>query len=159
VPDGRALSSPLNGRKGGTPKIGPKGYPGPKRATRARLAAVQKHAEFTAEVVVEQMARGALYDPGDFVDEDGNYKPLHKLTEAQRQCIASVEVVLKNVAAGDGIVDRVLRYKFVDRAKYVEMGARHHALLVDRVDATLNVTAIGARLDAARLKAAKRSTP
>ena len=127
----------------------------PQQATRLRAAAVQKHAELTAEAVVEQIARGALYDPGDFVDAAGNYKPVHELTEAQRQCIASVEVILKNAAAGDGVVDRVLRYKFVDRAKFVDMAAKLHGLLVSRIDATVNVEAIGARLDAARLRAAK----
>jgi hypothetical protein len=120
-----------------------------------RAAFIQQHAELTAEATVEQIARGALYDPGAFFDTHGDLVPLHKLTEAQRQSIAGFEVVMKNAVAGDGKVDRVLKYKLVDRAKYVEMAAKLHGLQITRIDATMNVQETGQRLDAARLRAAK----
>ena len=122
--------------------------------TRLRAAAVQKHAELSAEATIEQIARSALFDPRDFSDAQGNYKPLHELTEAQAQCIASVEVVLKNAAAADGFVDRVLRLKFVDRLKALELAAKYHGLLLTRIEATMEVQEIGRRLDAGRLRAA-----
>ena len=46
----------------------------------------------------------------------------------------------------------MLKVRLVDRAKYVEMAARYHSLLVERVEVTETV---GARLDAAR-EAARR---
>ena len=102
MPDKRAISSPINGRLGGKPK-------GVKHlATRVRAEMVQTHAELDAQTVIEQMARGALYDPGAFLDAAGNFKPLSELTEAQRQCIAGIEFVMKNATAGDGQIDRVL---------------------------------------------------
>jgi hypothetical protein len=152
MPDQRARTSRINGRKGGKPKGA---GTGPYAPTRLRAALIQQHAELTAEATIEQMARGALFDPGDFFDKKGNLIPLHKLTEAQRQCIAGFEVVMKNAAAGDNKVDRVLKYKLVSRAHFVEMAAKLHNLLVTRIDANVNVQETGRRLDEARLRAAK----
>jgi len=154
MPDRRALTSPQNGRLGGKPKGRGRG---PLIHTRARAAAIQTHAELDAQTVIEQMARGALYDPGAFLDANGNFKPLSELTEAQRQCIAGIEFVMKNATAGDGQIDRVLKLKLVSREKFVEMAARYHSLLVDRVDATLQVQGVGQKLDQARLRAAQAS--
>jgi len=154
-PDRRAQTSRANGRKGGKPP----GPTGPQLATRLRAALIQQHAELDALATVEQIARGALYDPGVFFDDQGDLVPLRQLTEAQRQCIAGVEVVMKNAAAGDNKVDRVLKYKFVDRAKNVEMAAKLFGLLVTKIDATMNVQGVGQKLDAARLRAAKGRTP
>lgn len=193
-PDGRARTSAANGRKGG----GPKGARGPQAATRAKLAAIQRSAELDAETVIEQMARGALYDVGrlhyseagqELYDADGpllrdpvtrlpvhdttgqvvhewrkgdvkrswsagDLKPLHELDEADRAMIAGFEVVMKNATAGDGVIDRVLKVKLVDRSKYVEMAAKYHSLLVERVELT---DTVGSRLDAAREAARKRN--
>ena len=128
-------------------RAGPSGRP----ACARRL---QQHAELSAEATIEQIARGVLFDPRDFFDAQGHPKPLHELTEAQAQCIASVEVVLKNAAAGDGVVDRVLRLKFVDRLKALELAAKYHGLLLTRIEATIEAEEIGRRLDAGRLRAA-----
>lgn len=87
--------------------------------------------------------------------EVGDIKPLHKLTEAQRWLVAGIEVVMKNAAAGDGKVDRVLKIKWADRTKYVELAAKYHALLTEKLD--IGVTDLGAKLDAARLAAAARN--
>ena len=45
--------------------------------------------------------------------------------------IVGVEHVMKNAAAGDGIIDRVLKIKLAPRDRYVESqshGSRHHGL-------------------------------
>jgi len=62
--DKRKLTAPINGRKGGAPKR-------PHAATRLRAAIAQQHAELSAEATIEQIARGALFDPRDFVDAQG----------------------------------------------------------------------------------------
>lgn len=152
MPDKRKVTSPQNGRKGG-------GQPGMRPQTRERLKAIQRTAELDAEVVIEQIARGALYDPRNLFDQQGNIKPIHKLTEAEASCIAGFEIVLKNAAAGDGVVDRVLKVKLTDRAKYVEMAAKYHSLLVDKVEVDVNVQLVGSKLDKARLAAARRNVP
>jgi hypothetical protein len=81
------------------------------------------------------------------------------LTEAQRFMIAGFETVMKNAAAGDGVIDRVLKVKLVDRAKYVELAAKYHALLVQKVDVNVTRSAPGSmRRDCARRRATKSPT-
>jgi len=171
-----------NGKKGRAMK-GAK-WPVPLKV-RERLKAIQLHAEIDAAATVEQIARGALYDPRDYYYAEGGWelyesdgplkqdvlggwspswkkgeikrtwakgdlKPIHELTEAQAQCIVGVEVVMKNAVAGDGQIDRVLKYRFAPREKYVELAARYHGMLLDRSELTVNVQAVGAKLDEAR---------
>lgn len=161
---------------------------------RALRRAIQAHAELTAPVVAEQVARGALYDPRRlFYEEDGeelytrdgplredalgnmspawkkgevkrtweagDVKPMHRLTEAEAQSITSIEVVMKNAAAGDGKVDRVLKIRLAPREKYVELAARMHGMLVDRSESTVNVHVAGSKLDAARARFAALGYP
>lgn len=143
-------------------------------AKRAEVDALIRKRELSAEIVVEMIARGALYDPGDYFQQaddpeyrypedgpevvpretttdgavllehykgdvrpprwrKGDFRPLHELTEAQRQSIAGIEVVMKNATAGDGKVDRILKLKLADRSKSVEMAAKYHALLTEKV--------------------------
>lgn len=162
---------------------------------RDRAFAIQRHVALTADAVMEQIARGALFDPREmFYAEDGvetyrmdgpevpnpkygtdpieprmvlawrkgdvkrmwsagDLKPMHELTEAQAQAVLGVEVVMKNATAGDGMIDRVLKVRWAPREKYVELAARAHGMLVDRVEASVSVE-IGSRLDAARARAA-----
>jgi hypothetical protein len=131
-----------------------KGTPNKKTSLqRQKLAAM----ELDAETTVEAIRRGMTGDIGDLYDAEGNLRPLHELTEAQRWLIAGVEHVMKNAEAGDGKVDRVLKIKWADRAKYVEMAGRIHGLFKDKVEVT--VADVGAKLNAARLRAAARNKP
>jgi hypothetical protein len=84
----------------------------------------------------------------------GDLKPMSALTEAEAQAITSIEVVMKNAVAGDGQVDRILKIRLAPREKYVELAARYHGLLIDRSETTINVNVVGAKLDAARRRAA-----
>lgn len=152
MPDGRAETSPQNGLLGG-------GQPGPRLQTRVRAELIQKHAELDAETVIEQIARGALFDIGDLYDENGDLRPLHSLTEAQRQMIQGIEVVMKNAAAGDGKIDRVLKIKLADRAKYVEMAAKYHSLFIEQVKISGEPELIAALLSGRQRAAAKKAGP
>ncbi len=194
--DRRAVTSKQNGKLGG-------GQPGPRLKTRVRALAIQRHAELDAEAVIEQIARGALFDIGrlfyseagqELYDEDGplvmnvaglkpegwpedqpapaqvpdwrkgdikrkwnigDLRPVHELTEEERTCIAGIEVVMKNATAGDGVIDRVLKLKIVDRSKYVEMAAKYHALFVEQLKITAEADLIDALMNG-RQRAAER---
>lgn len=122
-------------------------------AIRARLL---RDEALSVESTVESIRRGQQYDIRRLLDEKGNFKPVHKLSEEEAWCIAGVEVIVKNAEAGDGHTDRVLKLKFIDRRGYVELAARHQGMLHDKVD--VNVTEVGAKLDAARLAARQRNT-
>jgi hypothetical protein len=84
----------------------------------------------------------------------GDIKPLHELTEAQRWNIAGIEYVMKNAAAGDGQIDRILKLKLSDRTKYVELAAKYHSLLTEKIQLTAD-DALLARLDRGRERNAK----
>jgi hypothetical protein len=128
----------------------------PNNRTAAIRERVLRDEELTVESTVEAIRRGQQYDIRQLLDDTGNFKPVHQLTEEEAWCIAGVEVIIKNAAAGDGHTDRVLKLKFVDRGKYVELAARHQGMLHDKVD--VNVTDVGSKLDAAREAASKRNS-
>lgn len=134
---------------------------GRKRGVRNKIAslAAKKLAdrELSAENTVELIRRGAMFDIGALFDEHGDFKPIHTLTEAQRAMIAGIEVVMKNAAAGDGKIDRVLKVKLVPKDRYVEMAARYHSLLHDKLDVNVTID-IGNRLERAREAARLRNT-
>jgi hypothetical protein len=87
--------------------------------------------DLEAETFALEVARQAfeeLPDIGDFLDEHGNLRPLKDLTIEQRRSIASIEVVKKNLAAGDGKTDTVVKLKQwnirAERTKSQELLAR-----------------------------------
>ena len=50
------------------------------------------------------------------------------------QQIQKIEIVKKNVAAGDGHTDTVLKVSVWDKMKALEQLAKHHGLVTQRVD-------------------------
>lgn len=114
---------------------------GSRMLTRVDVAAevarlTRKHldkAELTAGRVLEEIRRIAFSDPRSLFDLAGNLKPIHQMTTEEAASIASFEVVKKNVTAGDGVTDTVCKVKVWDKAKALEMAAKHFALLTDRI--------------------------
>lgn len=102
--------------------------------TRAVTERLLKDAELSADATVEAIRRGAQYDIRAFFDAKGNLRPLKDLSEAEAWAIAGFEVVIKNVTAGDGQQDTVAKIKLVDRAKYVDMAAKHFGLLIEKIE-------------------------
>lgn len=86
-----------------------------------------------ASDVLRVIAVLLTYDPRQLFDSEGDIRAIHELSREEAMMIQSFEVVMKNATAGDGKVDRVLKVKLADRAKYVELAAKHFGLLVERV--------------------------
>lgn len=107
------------------------------RRTAAIRARVLRDEALTVESTVEAIRRGQQYDIRRLLNEDGNFKPLHALTEEEAWCIAGAEVIVKNAEAGDGHTDKVLKLKFIDRGRYVELAAKHQGMLTEKVDVTV----------------------
>lgn len=63
-------------------------------------------------------------DIGAYFDACGNLLPLHTLPRAVRAAIASVEIVKRNLTAGDGAVDTVIKFKLWDKGKAGELLAK-----------------------------------
>lgn len=97
-------------------------------------AAQLSAAELTATRVLEELRRLAFSDVRSLFDKAGNLRPLHELTAEQAAAIASLEVVKKNVAAGDGVVDTVHKVRIWDKTKALDSLAKHFGLLTERVE-------------------------
>lgn len=93
-----------------------------------------ERADLTATRVLEELRRLAFSDVTGLFDEHGNLKPLHTLTPEQAAAIASLEVVKKNITAGDGQIDTVHKLKVWDKTKALEMLAKHFGVLTERVE-------------------------
>ena len=140
----------------GHPRYGGRKPGSVNKRTKALRARLLRDEALTVESTVEAIRRGQQYDIRQLLNEDGNFRPLQQLTEEEAWCIAGAETIIKNAAAGDGHTDTVLKLKFVDRGRYVELAARHQGMLHDKVDVQVT-REVGARLEAARLRAAARN--
>lgn len=111
-------------------------------------------AELSAVRVLEEMRRLGFSNVQDLFDANGDMIPIHKLTREQAACISSIEVVMKNATAGDGKIDRVLKFRMWDKRATLEMLGKHFALLTERVqiEGAEKLTAV---LLASRQRAAK----
>lgn len=90
--------------------------------------------EVTAERVKARMGLIAFQDVRQLFDEAGNLKPIHLLSDASAAFVGGLEVIKKNAAAGDGIVDTVHKVKIVDPLKALEMLAKHFGLLTEKIE-------------------------
>lgn len=99
------------------------------QAVQAGVAASLKDAELTKAGVLEAIRRQVYGDIRCLFDAQGNLKPINLLTEAEAAIIQGSEIVLKNMAAGDGVVDTVAKVKLTNRAPYVELAARYFGIV------------------------------
>lgn len=91
-------------------------------------------AGLSAVRVLEEYRRLAFIDLRTFFDEAGNMKAMGDLTAEQGSALAGLEVIIKNAEAGDGVTDRVHKFKVWDKTRALESLAKHFGLLTDRVD-------------------------
>lgn len=104
------------------------------QAVAAKQAVQLAKVDVTAEMVKERLRMLAFQDIRKLFDADGNLKPLHLLDDEAAAMVAGLDVVKKNVAAGDGVVDTVHKVKVVDPVKPLEMLAKHFGVLIERVE-------------------------
>jgi phage terminase small subunit len=103
-----------------------------KLAGRKERVAVAEAAELTAARVLEEFRRLAFVDMRSFFDEHGNLKPIHELTPEQGSALAGLEVITtKNAEAGDGVTDRIHKFKVWDKTKPLDTLAKYFGLLKD----------------------------
>ena len=126
------------------------------KRTRAITERLLREEALSVESTVEAIRRGQQYDIRRLLNQDGNFKPIHELTEEEALCIAGAEVIIKNAKAGDGITDTVLKLKFIDRGRYVELAAKHQGMLIEKREVNVTVNVVDA-LQAARKRFAQRT--
>lgn len=91
-------------------------------------------ADLTASRVLEELRRLAFADPRALFDADGNLKPIQQLDAETASTIASFEVIKKNAAAGDGVIDTVHKIRTVDKTKALDSLAKHFGLLKEQIE-------------------------
>ena len=77
-------------------------------------------ADLSAARVLEELRRLSFSDLRALFDEHGNLRPVHTLSHEQAACIASLEVVKKNLTAGDGQTDAVIKLRAWDKIRALE---------------------------------------
>jgi phage terminase small subunit len=87
----------------------------------------------TAERVKERLGVLAFQDIRALFDAEGNLKPIHTLDDNAAAMVVGLEVIKKNAAAGDGVIDTVHKVKVIDPVKPLEMLAKHFGLLIEEV--------------------------
>jgi phage terminase small subunit len=117
-------------------------------------AAALARVDATAEGVVQELAGVAFANVQRLFRPTGEIIPVHELPPAVAASIASIEVVMKNAAAGDGQIDRVLKVRLWDKVRGLELLARRFGLLVDRIEVSGDV-ALTAKIAAARQRGAQ----
>lgn len=111
-------------------------------------------AELTAVRTLEAIRRPLVADVRKLFTAQGGLKAITELDDDEASLIAGFEVIVKNAQAGDGHTDTVHKIKIVDRARYVEMAAKHFKLLTD-VQEHRGLDGLTEILKAARKRASK----
>lgn len=80
--------------------------------------------DITEERILREMALMAFVNLDDFYDEEGNMKPVHKLT--RDQCAAITEVTEKSYGKGGDVFEQ--KYKLADKKSMLDMLAKYKKL-------------------------------
>jgi hypothetical protein len=99
----------------------------------------RKAAERLADLIdpdraLREVASLAYSNVQELFDANGNLTPINQWPPHLAAAIASVEVVKKNIAAGDGMVDTIHKVRLWDKPKNLEMLFKHLGLLTERVE-------------------------
>lgn len=120
-------------------------------------AKVLPEIELTAKDVLFAIARhvraDGYADVRELFDKKGNLKNIQGLSDNAAMRIGGLEVVKRNLTTGDGEVDTIIKVKLRDHSRYVEMAAKHFALLANvKVNDSEDWGKWAARLAEARAK-------
>lgn len=102
------------------------------RAVESARQRVAEKTKVELERLVLEAMRIALVDIGDAFDAAGNLLSITAMPEHVRRAIAGVDVVIKNVAAGDGATDTIHKVKFWDKGRALELAAKLSGLYVEK---------------------------
>jgi phage terminase small subunit len=93
-----------------------------------------KKDELSAERILEELRRIALFDLREFYQEDGNFKPVKEWTEEMGAVLAGTETIIKNAVAGDRKQDQVHKIKIHSKVDALDKLAKYFGLLSERVE-------------------------
>ena len=101
-----------------------------------------KAAERLADLIdpdraLREAARLAYSDVRELFDEQGRLKPIKDLPDHIAAAVGSIEVLKRNLTAGDDQQEDVVKIRLWDKPKNLEMLFKHLGLLVDKLDVTV----------------------
>jgi hypothetical protein len=103
------------------------------RAPQVKRKALERMRELVNPTrLLEELACLAYFDVRDLFRPDGSLKPINEMPEDARRAIMGFEVTKRNLTAGDGEQEDVVKVKLADKNKSVETLARVLGMLVDR---------------------------
>jgi hypothetical protein len=123
----------------------------------------QKAAERLADLIdpdraLREAARLAYSDVRELVDpETGRLKPMREWADAVAAAVSSIEVTKRNLEAGDGKQEDVVKIRLWDKPKNLELLFKHLGIIKERHEVSGNWDKWEARLKAARLRVSKQS--
>lgn len=126
------------------------------RAPQVKAKAQERIREALADLIdPERLLRAcaaiAYFDPRLMYAEDGTILPVSKWPDEVAQAMSTYELVRKNVTAGDGVTDDVIKPRPHDKVKALEMLFKHKGMLTEKVELSGTVNIEG-RLAAARAR-------
>lgn len=84
--------------------------------------------------VLGEIAAIAFAQAGDVFSDEGHLLPIREMPPHVQAAIASFEPVRGNVDEGDGKFDRVVKIRLVDKAKMLDLLAKHHRIADENVE-------------------------
>jgi phage terminase small subunit len=126
-------------------------------AIAAKTAKQLEQADFTAQDIKAAISRQVNRDVRRLFDKDGSQRSIHELSFDEAAMVAGYEVVKRNLVSGDGRVDTIIKVKLQPQERYVEMGAKHFALLTEQI-VIHDSEKFQAKIDAARQRMAVKKT-
>ena len=92
--------------------------------------------DLTAKRVLSEIMALGFLDVGALFDERGNFRPIQDLPVSVRKAIASVEVVKRNLTAGDDKQDEIIKLRLWDKNKALEMLCKNLNLFRETIEHT-----------------------
>ena len=99
---------------------------------------------------LREAARLAFSDVRELFDADGRLRAVKDWPDHIAAAVSSVEILKRNVTAGDGIQEDVHKVKLWDKPKNIEALMRHLKLLGEGNTVNINIVALDGRIREAR---------
>jgi phage terminase small subunit len=91
-------------------------------------------ADVSPTFVLRELKRLAGVDTDSMFKPDGNLKLPCEWTKDQSACVQSFDVVSRNLTAGDGSTDMILKVRMYDKTKALDTLAKHLNLMTEKVE-------------------------
>lgn len=107
-----------------------------RRVVDEALAVRAKRNEVKADHVVRELAMIAFSDIRELFDDKGRLLPIHEVPESARRAVASVDVeeIYEGRGSERAAVGRMVKIRFWDKLRALELLGKHLGLFVDRVE-------------------------